>query len=163
MRLAMPPKITGQDLNEHEWECDWAFWGSSSLLSSRTSSSVTVWGLMVVVGSSGGTDSGTKASPPSFLSCPFHVCCEWMLHEKPQASILLEVDYWSVLRAATTTTTNSRYTLSGRTGSALAWHTQGRVLAPRMLQQVLWFVAHIYTLQYVELRRYFPCRVGGNG
>ena len=31
---------------------------------------------------------------PALLSClpPFSECCEWMLHEKPQASILLEVD-----------------------------------------------------------------------
>ena len=92
MRLVMPPKITGRDLNEYEWEYDWVFWGSASLLSSHTSSSVRVGGLVVVVGSCGGTDGGTQASPPSFLSSPFLVCCEWMLHEKPQASILLEVD-----------------------------------------------------------------------
>ena len=57
-----------------------------------TSSSVRVVGLVVVVGRWGGTDSGTKAYHPSFLSSPFLVYCEWMLHEKTQASILLEVD-----------------------------------------------------------------------
>ena len=44
------------------------------------------------------------------------------------------------------------YTLSGRTGSALAWCTRGRVCKPRLLQQVLRFVARVYTVQYVELR-----------
>ena len=48
------------------------------------------------------------------------------------------------------------YTPSGRTGSASAWHTQGRGFAPRLLQQVLRFVARIYTVQYVELIGYFP-------
>ena len=48
----------------------------------------------------------------------------------------------------------SYYTLSGRTDSALAWHTQGRVFAPRLPQQVLRFVARIYTVQYVELSGY---------
>ena len=47
-------------------------------------------------------------------------------------------------------------TLSGRTGSALVCHTQGRVFAPRLLQQVLRFVARIYTVQYVELGGYCP-------
>ena len=49
IRLVMPPKITGGDLNEHEWECDWVFWGSSSLLSSPTSSSGRIGDLVVVV------------------------------------------------------------------------------------------------------------------
>ena len=44
------------------------------------------------------------------------------------------------------------YTLSGRLGSALAWHTHGLVFKPRLLQQVLRFVACIYTVQYVALR-----------
>ena len=47
-------------------------------------------------------------------------------------------------------------TLSDRTGSALAWHTQGRVLGPRLLQQVLRFVSRTYTVQYVELKGYYP-------
>ena len=34
--------------------------------------------------------------------------------------------------------------------------TQGRVFAPGLLQQVLLFVARIYTVQYVELREYRP-------
>ena len=61
MRLAMPPKITSQDLNEHEWECDWVFWGSSSLLSSPHLFICKSWegGGVVVVGSFGGTDGGT--------------------------------------------------------------------------------------------------------
>ena len=33
------------------------------------------------------------------------------------------------------------FTLSGRTGSALAWHAHGRVFEPRLLQQVLRLVA----------------------
>ena len=43
-----------------------------------------------------------------------------------------------------------------RTGSALVWHTHGRVFAPRLMQQVLRFVAHDYTVQYGELREYRP-------
>ena len=53
-------------------------------------------------------------------------------------------------------TISQDYTLSGRTGSALARHTQGRVFAPRLLQQVLQFLARIYTVRYVELRGYSP-------
>ena len=53
------------------------------------------------------------------------------------------------------------YTLSGRTGSALAWHTQRSVFAPRLLQKVLRFVARIYTMQYVEHRGYCPVCGGG--
>ena len=41
-----------------------------------TSSSVRVGRVVVVVGSCGGTDSGTQASPLSSLSSPFLVCCE---------------------------------------------------------------------------------------
>ena len=51
--------------------------------------------------------------------------------------------------------------LSGRTGSALVWHTRGRVFQPRLLQQVLRFVGHVYTVQYVELRKYCPRGWGG--
>lgn len=36
--------------------------------------------------------------------------------------------------------------LSGSTGSGLAWHTQGRMLAARLLQQVVRFVSRIYTV-----------------
>ena len=36
-------------------------------------------------------------------------------------------------------------TLSGRTGSALDWHTRGREFEPRLLQQVLRFVGNVYT------------------
>ena len=46
-------------------------------------------------------------------------------------------------------------TLDGRPGRALAWHTHGRVFAPHSLQQVLRFVASIYTVQHVELVQ--PC------
>ena len=73
MLLVMPPKITGWDLNEHKWECDWVFWGSSSLLSSPTSSSVRVCG-----GSGGGTDTGTYASSSSFLSYLLFLWMLWM-------------------------------------------------------------------------------------
>ena len=51
---------------------------------------------------------------------------------------------------------NYGYALSGRTGSALVWHTHGRVFEPRLLQEVLRFVAGIYTVQYVDLREYCP-------
>ena len=54
------------------------------------------------------------------------------------------------------------YTLSGRTGSALAWHTQGCVFKPRLPQQVLRFLARIYNVQYVELRG-TPQTVYGGG
>ena len=37
---------------------------------------------------------------------------------------------------------------NGHTGSALAWHTQGRVFEFQRLQQVLRFVARICTVQY---------------
>ena len=59
MRLVMPPKIIGRDLNEHEWECDWVLIGSSSLLSSSHLLICKSLGVVVVVGSCGGTDSGT--------------------------------------------------------------------------------------------------------
>ena len=44
-------------------------------------------------------------------------------------------------------------------GSALAWHPVARVRA-RLMQQVLRFVARIYTVQYTELERVLPMRVG---
>ena len=44
------------------------------------------------------------------------------------------------------------YTLSGRTGSALVWHTHGRVFEPRLTRQVLRFVRRVYTVQYAELK-----------
>ena len=43
------------------------------------------------------------------------------------------------------------HTLSGHTGSALVWHTRGRVFEPRLLQQVLRFVGRVNTM---ELRGY---------
>ena len=61
MRLVMPPKTTGRDLNEH---CESVTEFSEVLppyFPPPTSSSVRVGGvgLVVVVGSCGGTDSGT--------------------------------------------------------------------------------------------------------
>ena len=47
-------------------------------------------------------------------------------------------------------------TLSGRTCTALARHSDGRVFAPHRLQQVKRFLANIYTVQYVDLRGYCP-------
>ena len=44
------------------------------------------------------------------------------------------------------------YTLGGRKGSALVWHTHGRAFESRLVQQVLRFVGHVNTVQYVELR-----------
>ena len=50
-------------------------------------------GVLVIVGSWGGTDSGTYASSPSKPVFSFSVnVFECMLHEKPQASIVLEMD-----------------------------------------------------------------------
>ena len=48
------------------------------------------------------------------------------------------------------------YTLSGRTGSVLVWHTRGRALEPRLLKQVMRFVGRVNILKYVELRGYNP-------
>ena len=56
MRLVMPLKITGRDLNEHEWECDWVFWGFSSILSSSHLFICKSWGLVVVVVCCSGTE-----------------------------------------------------------------------------------------------------------
>ena len=53
------------------------------------------------------------------------------------------------------------YTLSGRTGSALVWHTRGRAFESRLLQQVLRFVGRVNTVQYVELKGYCPWGWGG--
>ena len=52
------------------------------------------------------------------------------------------------------------HTLSGRTGSALVWHTRGPVFEPRLLQQVLGFVGSVNTVQYVELGGYCLSRWG---
>ena len=46
--------------------------------------------------------------------------------------------------------------LSGRTGSALVWHTRLRAFESRLVQQVLRFVVGVNTVQYLELRGYFP-------
>ena len=89
MRLVMPFKITGRDLNEHEWECDWVFWGSSSLLSFPHLFICRIGGAVVVVGSCVVLIVVPKLLLHTILSSPFSVCCEWTLHEKPQASILL--------------------------------------------------------------------------
>ena len=51
-------------------------------------------------------------------------------------------------------TKNAVYTLSGRTGSALVWNTRGRMFEPRSMKQVLRFLGHVYTVQYMELRKY---------
>ena len=48
------------------------------------------------------------------------------------------------------------HTLSGRTGSALVWHTRGRVLESRLVQHLLRFVSRVSTMQYVELMEYCP-------
>ena len=48
------------------------------------------------------------------------------------------------------------YTLSGRTGSALAWHSEGRVFGPHSLLQVLRYVARICIVKYMELKGYCP-------
>ena len=81
MRSVMPPITTGRDLNEHEWECDWVFWCSSSLLSSPNLFICKSWGVVVVVGSCGGTDSGTQASTSSspIFPLPLNVLseCAW--------------------------------------------------------------------------------------
>ena len=37
-------------------------------------------------------------------------------------------------------------------GSALVWHTRGRVFESRLVQQVLRFVGSVNSAQYVELR-----------
>ena len=50
-------------------------------------------------------------------------------------------------RKIKTEKSRANYTLSGSTGSELAWHTRGRVCEARLLQQVLRFVAPIYTVQ----------------
>ena len=57
---------------------------------------------------------------------------------------------------------NRLLTLSGRTGSALVWHSEGRTFAADSVQQVLWFAAQpalqcaIRGAQGLSL-----CRVGG--
>ena len=85
-----------------------------------TSSSVRVGGVVVVVGSYGGTDSGSKASPPSWQSYsvfPFslYVMNEcWMKSIRP--ALCWKCTYQSFQRA-TTTTTRVRHT-----GTAPAAH-----------------------------------------
>ena len=41
--------------------------------------------------------------------------------------------------------------VSRRIGSALVWHTRGRVFEPQLMQKVLRFVGRVFTVQYVEL------------
>ena len=55
------------------------------------------------------------------------------------------------------------YTPSGHTDSVLAWRSDDRSFASQWLQQVLWFLARICTVQYVELRGYCPVYGWGNG
>ena len=50
---------------------------------------------------------------------------------------------------------------SGRTGSALAWHSEGRTFAAHWLQQVLWFVARIALCNTWSSGGTALCRVGG--
>ena len=51
-------------------------------------------------------------------------------------------------------TGGSPHYLSGRTGSALVWQTRGRVFESRLVQQVLLFLSHVKTMQYVGLKEY---------
>ena len=51
------------------------------------------------------------------------------------------------------------YSLRSRSGSALAWHTHGRVFTPRLLPEIMRFVARIYTVQ-VEHKE-LPCEGWG--
>ena len=53
-------------------------------------------------------------------------------------------------------------TLSGSTGSALAWYSEGRVFAPHLLQQILWFVASIALCNTWSSGGTALCWVGGN-
>ena len=53
------------------------------------------------------------------------------------------------------------YKLSGRTGSALVWHTRGSVSEPPVAAASLRFEGRVYTLQYVELREYIAHEGGG--
>ena len=67
MRSVMPPIITGRDLNEHECECDWVFWGSSSLSSPHLFICKN-WGGSGVIGGCGGTWASTSSYPVFPLS-----------------------------------------------------------------------------------------------
>ena len=66
---------------EWAWLRVWlSFWGSSSNLSSPHFLLCKSWGVVVMVGSCGGTDSGTYASPPSYPVFPLSLnvvneCC----------------------------------------------------------------------------------------
>ena len=48
------------------------------------------------------------------------------------------------------------YTLNGLTGSALVWHSRGRLFDSRLVQQVFRFIGRVNTVQYVELRGHCP-------
>ena len=52
------------------------------------------------------------------------------------------------------------YTLSGRKGSALVWHTRGRAFESRLVQQVLRFVFRV-NRAIREAQEVLPMRVGG--
>ena len=74
MRLVMPSQITGQELNEHEWECDYVSEVLPLFFPHPTS-------CFVRVGREGGSDGGgTSASPPSYPDFPLSLnvvneCC----------------------------------------------------------------------------------------
>ena len=51
--------------------------------------------------------------------------------------------------------------LSGRTGSALVWHSESRLFDPHSVQQVLRFVSCICTCNTWSLGDTSLCRVGG--
>ena len=53
------------------------------------------------------------------------------------------------------------YTLSGRTGSALTWHSEGRTSAAPSVQQVLRFLARIALCNTWSSGGTALCRVGG--
>ena len=62
--------ITGRELNEHEWECDWVSEVLPALFPPPHPLLCKSWGVVAVVGSCGGTDSGTSTSPPSYPVFP---------------------------------------------------------------------------------------------
>ena len=77
-----------ESVTEYEWECDWVFWGSSSLLSSPHLFICNSW-----VASGGGTDSGTKASPPSLtLLQKWHQCEVFKTRPRHPTITRLEMD-----------------------------------------------------------------------
>ena len=113
----MPPKITGRYLNEHECECGWVFprffvpTFLPNLLICKS------WGVVVVVGSCGGTDSGTP--PPSCPVFPISLkvvneCCMKTSgqHFAGSGPISPSWELLELLRAETTTTQSTLTTQS---------------------------------------------------